>query len=893
MNVRARSAGSPLGTRWHPLSIVAGLALAAAMPATPAHADAARAVAGGMVHTCALTTTGGIKCWGYNSYGQLGNPAVSYSSETPVDVVGLSSGVVAIGAGWHHTCAVTRAGALKCWGRNDYGQLGDGTTVNRSSPVNVQGLSAGVTAVSAGFTHTCALMASGAVKCWGANYAGQVGDGTFIDRLTAVDVTGLSDVLSITTGSEHNCALVSGGGVKCWGYNSSGGLGDGTTVWSSYPVDVLGLSSGVGAISAGYEHSCAVTTSGGALCWGHNSDGQVGDGTDLNRLTPVGVTGLSTNVTAVGAGYYHTCAVTASGAVRCWGNNYYGQLGDGTTTDSWTPVQVSGLSSGVAAVAAGIGHTCARTPGGAVVCWGYNGTGQLGDGTYMSRTTPVAVLGLDGTNPAPVLTGLVPAAVRAGTGAFTLAVNGTQFLDGSAVRWNGEDRPTTFVSATRLTAAIPASDLESAGTVAVTVFTPAPGGGTSRAVSFRVTSSDAPPDNDGDGIADLTVWRPRDGTWYVKQSVSGFTTSQQVQWGSSSDKPFPGDYDGDGLVDLAVWRPGNGTWYIRKSSTSFTTSQQVQWGRGALNDTPVPADYDGDGRLDLAVWRPGNGTWYIKESSSEYVTWQQVRWGSGASDRPVPGDYDGDGRADLAVWRPSTGVWYILKSSTGYAASQQVRWGSAAMNDRPVPADYDGDGLADPAVWRPATGTWFVKESSTGYTTSQQVQWGWGAANDVPVYVMCPIARRQTRVSFDGLLVDAEPVSSYTESGITVEATEGDWQAWTGYGHPAPFVAFGVAGGEPPTTGEVTLTAGGSEFGFVSVDLYSSTTPVPYTITGRLGATTIFTLSGTVPNPEGDFATVPNPQLSARIDTLVISLVNAPAPCCDNRVGLDSVRLIR
>jgi len=158
---------------------------------------------------------------------------------------------------------------------------------------------------------------------------------------------------------------------------------------------------------------------------------------------------------------------------------------------------------------------------------------------------------------------------------------------------------------------------------------------------------------------------------------------------------------------------------------------------------------------------------------------------------------------------------------------------------------------------------------------------------------VCPKARAQTRVSFDGLLVDAEPFSSYAESGITVEATEGDWQAWTSYGGPAPFIGFEVAGGEPPATGVITVTAGGSEFGFVSVDLFSSTTSIPYTITGRLGATTVFTLNGTIPNPEGNIATLPNPHLSARIDSLVISLVNAPAPCCYNPMLLDNIRLVR
>lgn len=360
--------------------------------ALPIAAPAQRLVTG-QDHACALTAAGGVKCWGKNVVGQLGDGTLT-ERHTPVDVIGLASGVTAISSGNGHVCALTNTGGVKCWGYGTYGQLGENSFESRSSPVDVLGLTSGVVAIAAGEFDSCAVLTNGAVKCWGRNDAGQLGDGSTANQFTAVSATGLgSDVAALALGRYHSCALTSVGGVKCLGNNMYGQLGDNTTTSRFTAGDVFGLTSGVTALSAGQEHSCAVTNTGAVKCWGDNSYAQLGDNSFQKRLIPTDVVGLISGYALVAAGWAHTCAASTTGAVKCWGYNNYGQLGDNTITLRQTPVDVVGLGSGINAITIGYAFTCGADTGGVIKCWGDNFWGQLGNNSTSQQHTPVIVVG--------------------------------------------------------------------------------------------------------------------------------------------------------------------------------------------------------------------------------------------------------------------------------------------------------------------------------------------------------------------------------------------------------------------------------------------------------------------------------------------------------------------
>ena len=348
-------------------------------------------IVAGYNHTCAVTTTGGVKCWGANGQGQLGNNSTA-NSALPTDVSGLSSGVSDVSAGYDFTCALTTVGGVMCWGNNTYGNLGDGSTTQKLVPIAVSGLS-GVASLSSRNHHSCVVTSTGGAKCWGSNGNGQLGANYPNNSSTPVAVTGLaSGVSTITVGNEHSCAVTSAGGAKCWGGNSYGQLGKDSTVTSSSPtpVDVYSLTSGAASISAGAYHTCAVTTAGGAKCWGLNNNGQLGIGSTSSTWVPTAVSGRDSGVSSLAVGDTHSCLITATGTAMCWGVNSQGQLGNNSTTRNLTPVAVTGLTSGIRQLTGGSSHTCAITDSGPL-CWGRNREGQLGNGSTTDTKVPVAV----------------------------------------------------------------------------------------------------------------------------------------------------------------------------------------------------------------------------------------------------------------------------------------------------------------------------------------------------------------------------------------------------------------------------------------------------------------------------------------------------------------------
>jgi len=388
-------------------------------PATafPASFSNATAVALGPAFGCAASRDGTVACWGANALGQLdgsgppvsppsGNyPTVDHPSSPIPLTVGLTSsvasvtGVSSLAAGGSHNCAIVANGQVVCWGSNLYGQLGSGSSAALGTATLVKGLS-GASAVAAGATHTCAL-ANGSVSCWGANNTGQLGNGTTggASATTPYTVTGTQGATAIAAGTSHTCAALLYGEVYCWGANYQGQLGPALSNDSKYVVNSAQDSGIQGAISlgAGDVHTCAVLATGQVECWGDNTYGQLGNGTTTTNVkTATPVAGIS-NALAVTAGSAHSCALLKDGTVVCWGANSYGQLGNGTITASTTPVQVSGIAHATAISANGYA-TCAVMTGGALQCWGDGTKGQIATGSSSFRATAGPVLALGPIN---------------------------------------------------------------------------------------------------------------------------------------------------------------------------------------------------------------------------------------------------------------------------------------------------------------------------------------------------------------------------------------------------------------------------------------------------------------------------------------------------------------
>ncbi len=392
-------------------------AQAAAMAQQPTLIQDATA---GLWHTCAVDAAGRVYCEAVTSTRPWATATDVWGDvRWPVSVQGLTEPVAEIAAGGTHTCVRTTRGGVKCWGWNSHGQLGNGTSMDQGgpewevSPADVVGLTSGVSSVVAGFRFTCAVTVRGAAQCWGDQPSG--GPSDVVPRT----IPGLeAGVAALAASIHHACALMADGGTRCWGNNQSGQLGDGSTDARADPQSVVGLTSVVRNVTTATAHSCALLDNGGIACWGDNELGQLGDGTDVLRPAPVPVQGLPEPARAVAAGGAQTCAILDSGAVWCWGRNNRGQLGLGYADDEPhpRPAPVVGLPAaaiGIASSAAGHpwldpqcfdlpdpsceeettpylgGHICAWLIDGRLSCWGANGFGQLGNGSRTGSPVPV------------------------------------------------------------------------------------------------------------------------------------------------------------------------------------------------------------------------------------------------------------------------------------------------------------------------------------------------------------------------------------------------------------------------------------------------------------------------------------------------------------------------
>jgi alpha-tubulin suppressor-like RCC1 family protein len=388
-----------------PLAVVIGYEADAAVAT-----DWQSAVAGNGV-TCAVRVGGTLWCWGYNVEGQVGDGTTTNRS-MPVRV-GSATNWDSVSTGGSSECALRADDTLWCWGHNGQGQLGNGTTTNRSSPTQVGTATDWQAIVAGDDSHNCGIRGGGSLWCWGSNEFGKLGDGTTTNRSSPAQVGADTDWQVVEVGYSHTCGIRAGGTLWCWGYNLHGQLGNGTSANTPNPSPVqVGSDTDWAAIEVGWGHTCGLRAGGTLWCWGYNLYGQLGNGTSTGIFTPnpspIQV-GTDTDWQSVETGGDYTCGIRAGGTLWCWGTNEYGQLGNGTSSGSTpnpSPIQV-GTDTDWQGVEGGNRHTCGVRTDATAWCWGSNQYGALGDGTNTDRDTPTEVQ-LPDDNTAPTITSASP-----------------------------------------------------------------------------------------------------------------------------------------------------------------------------------------------------------------------------------------------------------------------------------------------------------------------------------------------------------------------------------------------------------------------------------------------------------------------------------------------------
>lgn len=430
-------------------------------PTTIASGTLYSEISTGVYHTCGITTANVLTCWGNNAQGQLGDGTTSATATTTPKVINsgttyakVAAGGYSDGSSYMHTCAITTSGELQCWGRNNNGQVGNNTLTNQLTPVTIDsGVS--YTVVRAGGVHNCAITTSGVLKCWGDNSKGQIGDGTLIDKLIPTEIDPGQTYLDVDLGDLYTCAITTSNKLKCWGENTYFNLGNRSNVNERSPVAIdttenyVSLSAAGGTVNSAQSSACGVTTTGrlkcwgsnnghmvldskgvygdigiseansgltfasvsvgghsacgltpnqDLYCWGANTSGQLGDRTVIPRDSAVlvdpgvkyAMIDIAGGTSMVAPWYPHTCGITTTGVLKCWGSNSEYQLGNGTTVQKIKPTVIDAGTT-YSYVATGYSNTCAITTAGVLKCWGDNSKGQLGIGSTVDQSTPTVV----------------------------------------------------------------------------------------------------------------------------------------------------------------------------------------------------------------------------------------------------------------------------------------------------------------------------------------------------------------------------------------------------------------------------------------------------------------------------------------------------------------------
>ncbi len=342
-------------------------------------------ISGGYYHTIAIKSDGTLWAWGRNNYGQLGD-GTTVNKSSPIQI-GTDTNWVSISCGQDYTIAIKSDGTLWAWGGNNYGQLGDGTAVDKHSPTQI-GTDTSWTSISCGQGHTIAIKSDGTLWAWGLNNYGQLGDGTIVDKHSPIQIGTDTSWASISCGRYHTIAIKSDGTLWAWGWNYDGQLGDGTTGDKHSPIQI-GTDTDWVSISCGQGYTIAIKSDGTLWAWGNTGFGQLGDGTTVNKSSPIQI-GTDTSWASISCGYFHTIAIKSDGTLWAWGWNYYGQLGDGTTVDKNSPIQI-GTDTDWVSISCGRYHTIAIKSDGTLWAWGYNSSGQLGDGTIVNKHSPIQI----------------------------------------------------------------------------------------------------------------------------------------------------------------------------------------------------------------------------------------------------------------------------------------------------------------------------------------------------------------------------------------------------------------------------------------------------------------------------------------------------------------------